>query len=68
MEVGVAGTVVVAIRPPQPGKVCLPLAGGTQTFLAFATEEIPRYAPIAVYEVRPDGVDVVRTDVVKQTI
>lgn len=56
---GVRGTVTVAIRGPErAGEVCLPCAGGTQTFIAFASEVIPRNTAVYVYGTRPNGVEV----------
>lgn len=59
--VGVRGTVTVAIcGPGRAGEVCLPCNGGTQTFVAFASEEIPRNSAVFVYGIRPGGVEVTK--------
>lgn len=56
---GVRGHVTVAIHGPErAGEVCLPCGGGTQTFLAYASEEIPRNSAVYVYGTRPNGVEV----------
>jgi ubiquinone/menaquinone biosynthesis C-methylase UbiE len=57
--VGTRGTVTVAIPGPRgPGEVMVETAGGTRKIAAYASEEIPCYASVVVYDVRPGGVEV----------
>jgi hypothetical protein len=59
--VGSRGFVTITIHGPlRAGEVCLPCNGGTQTFLAYANEEIPQNAAVFVYGTRPGGVEVTK--------
>lgn len=59
IQIGDRGTVTIPIRGADgPGEVLFDTPGGSQKLCAFATEAIPAYAPVIVYDLRPGGVDV----------
>jgi hypothetical protein len=59
ISIGDRATVTIAIHgPDRPGEVRVETAGGSQLVRAFASEDIPPYASVVVYDVRPGGVDV----------
>jgi hypothetical protein len=60
--VGCAGTLLVATRGADgPGEVLLKMRGGTEAFLAWSEEPLPRGAAVLVYNSRGDrSVDVMQ--------
>lgn len=59
--IGVVGRLIVATRGSNgPGEVLLPIRGGTETYLAWASEPLPRGSHVLVIDTRgPRTVDVV---------
>jgi hypothetical protein len=52
--VGKTGTMTVASPGARrPGEVLLPSIGGSQTYIAYCTEEVPCGTLVVVYEERP---------------
>ena len=53
-QIGLRGTITIATRGEQgPGEVELPVAGGSETFIAYSDEPLERGVTVVVVDVRP---------------
>ncbi len=62
--VGATGVLTIATRGPEgPGEVLLALRGGTESYLAWSEEPLPRGSEVLVFNSRGDrSVDVLQFD------
>ncbi len=60
--VGASGVITVATRGPDgPGEVLLRIGGGTEAYLAYSEEPLPRGSEVLVFNCRGDrSVDVMQ--------